>query len=110
MSPRSMPANYSENELLLSSLNGVVHMSYEKPSNGAGFSPIPNYSAPELLSPVSSLQVIDLKEKNELLNYSPLKGERKTAQFRFSFPLRASGEAGKRFTHGARLTRTENRK
>ena len=33
-----------------------------------------------------SLQVIDLKGKNELRNCAPLKGEKKAAQYGFSFP------------------------
>ena len=64
----------------------VVYLSYRKPSNGAGFSPISNYSATELLSPLSSLQVVDCKEENELRNYSPLRGQGKRRSSAFPAP------------------------
>ncbi|WP_162014364.1 hypothetical protein [Aromatoleum aromaticum] len=50
-----------------------------------------------------SLQVIDLKGKNELCNCAPLKGEEKAAQFGFSLPFEVPGEVGKCFTPGDEL-------
>ncbi|MDI3514022.1 MAG: hypothetical protein PWP40_1251 [Rhodocyclaceae bacterium] len=41
---------------------------------------------PFLRGALRSLQGIDLKEKNELRNCAPLKGEKKAAQYGFSFP------------------------
>ncbi len=45
-----------------------------------------NCAGIELRGRSRSLQVIDLKEKNELRNCAPLKGEKKAAQYGFSFP------------------------
>lgn len=86
MTPRSMQTNCAENG---TAPRSSKPRSFRKPSNGAGFKAFLNCAAPFLRRAPRSLQVIDLKGKNELRNCAPLKGERESRAVRLFFSLPA---------------------